>query len=438
MRHPIRLTLALLVLAAPAFAQAPAAVNFANYFSLGDSLASGFVSGSLVSTHQTDSVPAHIARQAGVTDFQQPLVSEPGIPTELALTSLSPAPIIGPKASGLGAPTNLGLGRAYNNMAVPGTTLIDAITRTGDGGGQHHLILRGRGTQAAHVIAARPSVVTVWLGNNDVLGAAVRGRAIDNVTLTPAATFRAAYQALITALVATGARVFAANLPDVTTIPFVTTIPPVVVNPSTAQPVLINGQPVPLIGPSGPLPSGSLVTLAASSLLAQGVGIPTALGGRGTPLPDEVVLDPTVEATIVDRVAVNNQAIRDICAAANVPVIDQNAILRDLAARGRVVGGVTYTSAFLSGGIFSYDGVHPTEMGYAINANEWIRVMNANGAALPEVDLLPYTGISAPGTNSTPRTLTGTSPAGLVPAAWEFSPEAYATLLATFPLLDRP
>jgi lysophospholipase L1-like esterase len=435
MRHPLRLTLALLVLASPALAQAPATVNFANYFSLGDSLASGFVSGSLVSTHQTDSVPAHIARQAGVTDFQQPLVSEPGIPTELALTSLSPAPIIGPKASSLGAPTNLGLGRAYNNMAVPGTTLIDAITRTTDSGGLHDVILRGRGTQAAQVIAARPSVVTVWLGNNDVLGAAVRGRAIDNVTLTPAAAFRSAYQALITALVATGARVFAANLPDVTTIPFVTTIPPVVVNPTTAQPVLINGQPVPLIGPNGPLPSGSLVTLGASSLLAQGVGIPAALGGRGTPLPDEVVIDPTEKATIVDRVNVNNQAIRDICQAANVPVVDMNALLGDLATRGRVVGGVTYTSAFLSGGIFSYDGVHPTEMGYAITANEWIRVMNANGAALPEVDLLPYTGISVPGTT---RSLAETSAVTLAPTAWEFSPEAYATLLAAFPTLDRP
>jgi lysophospholipase L1-like esterase len=278
-------------------------------------------------------------------------------------------------------------------------------------------------------MAARPTIVTVWIGNNDVLGAAVRGVAIDGVTLTPAATFRAAYQTLITALATTGARVFAANLPDVTTIPFVTTIPPVVVSPSTGQPVLVNGQPVPLIGPTGgPLPSGSLVTLAASSLLAQGVGIPTSLGGRGTPLPNEVVIDPTERATIQDRVAANNQAIRDICQAANVPVLDVNALLRELSTQGRVVGGVTYTGSFLSGGLFSYDGVHPTDMGYAIVANEWIRFLNANGGALPEVDLLPFTGISA-----------SVSRSSVVPhTAWEFTPEAYAALLAAFPPLDRP
>ena len=88
-------------------------------------------------------------------------------------------------------------------------------------------------------MAARPSIVTVWIGNNDVLAAAVRGQAIEGVTLTPAPPSGRRYQSLITALRTTGARVFAANLPDVTSIPFVTTIPPVVVNPTTGQPVLV-------------------------------------------------------------------------------------------------------------------------------------------------------------------------------------------------------
>ena len=437
MRQLIRHTLGALLLAAPALAQpAPSAVNFANYYSIGDSLASGFMSGALVATHQANSVPAHLARQAGVTDFQQPLISEPGIPVELGLRTLSPAPIIAPKAASPGAPTNLAVPRSYNNLAVPGATLPDALTRTADGG-LHDIILRGRGTQVAQAVASRPTVVTVLIGNNDVLCSAVRGRAIDCVTLTPAAAFRAAYQSLITALGTTGARIFAANLPDVTSIPFVTTIPPVVVNPSTAQPVLVNGQPVPLIGPNGPLPSGSLVTLAASSLLAEGIGIPASLGGKGAPLPDEVVIDPTERATIVDRVNVNNQAIRDICQAANIPVLDVNALTREISTQGRVIGGVTYTSSFLSGGIFSYDGVHPTDMGYAILANEWIRLMNANGGSLPEVDLLPFTGISTPTTTSTLAGGTFVRPS--VPhTAWEYSPAAYGSLLAAFPTLDRP
>jgi hypothetical protein len=193
--------------------------------------------------------------------------------------------------------------------------------------------------------------------------------------------------------------------------------------------VLVNGQPVPLIGPNGALPSGSLVTLGASSLLAQGIGIPTALGGRGTPLPDEVVLDPSEVATIQDRVSANNQAIASICQAASIPVLDINGIMRDLALNGRVIGGVTFTSSYLTGGIFSYDGVHPTDLGYAITANEWIRLMNANGAALPEVDLLPFVGLSTTVSAAGRRT----PPA----AAWEFSDEAQDALLAVFPRLDQ-
>lgn len=427
MRHLYVLAAVIACGASPLRAQTASAPVFTSYYSIGDSLAAGFESGSLVETHQRVSAPALIARQAGVTDFQIPTVSEPGIPVELYLQALSPAPLIVPKSSRPGAPTNLALARSYNNLAVPGATIQDSGARGTDDGGLHDLILRGRGSQLAQVLNARPSVVTLWIGNNDVLGAAVRGRAVDGVTLTPASAFRFYYSAVVDALRTTGARVFAANLPDVTSIPYVTTIPPVVVNPSTGQPVLAGGQPVPLIGPSGPLPSGSLVTLAASSLLAQGIGIPTALGGRGTPLPDEVVLDPTELAVIKDRVTVNNQAIAQICQAANIPVLDINGLMRDVAQNGRTIGGVTFTGAYLTGGIFSYDGVHPTDLGYAITANEWIRLLNANGAALPEVDLAPFVGLATNVSASSRR----------VPhTAWEFTDEAQESLLAVFPRLD--
>jgi lysophospholipase L1-like esterase len=427
-RNAYALAAVLACAAGPLAAQTTAPV-FTAYYSIGDSLAAGFESGSLVETHQVVSAPALIARQAGVVDFQLPKVSEPGIPVELHLQSLSPVPLIVPKSDKPGAPTNLALSRSYNNLAVPGATLLDVGTRVTDNGGLHDLILRGRGTQVQQTLAAHPSVITLWMGNNDVLAAAVRGRAVDGVTLTPAADFRNQYLAIVTVLRTSGARIFAANLPDVTSIPYVTTIAPVVVNPSTGQPVLAGGQPVPLIGPAGPLPSGSLVTLGASSLLAQGIGIPTALGGRGTPLPDEVVLDPTELNIIKDRVNANNQAIAEICQAANIPVLDINAIMRDLAQNGRVIGGITYTGSYLTGGIFSYDGVHPTDLGYAITANEWIHLLNANGAGLPEVDLLPFVGLAT--------TVSASSRDRVRPPAWEFPQEAQDALLALYPRLDQ-
>jgi lysophospholipase L1-like esterase len=439
MRFPTRALLLVFALPAAAGAQAPQTPNFATYVSVGDSLAAGFVSGALVETHQANSVPALLARQAAASDFQQPLITAPGIPPELSLEGLLPLPTI-VRRPGLGAPRNIALPRPYNNLAVPGTTLINALTLLTDGGGLHDVILRGRGTQLAQAVALRPTFVTLWIGNNDVLGAAVNGRAIDGVTLTPAPAFRAAFQTAVTALRGTGATVVAANLPDVTTIPFVTTLPPVVLNPLTSQPVIVNNQTVPLLGPGGPLSPGTLVTLGASSLMAQGIGIPAALGGRATfsggaclgCLPDEVVLDPGELAVIRARVETNNQAIREICAAAGVPVVDINGLLRDLAQRGRVVGGITLTSAFLSGGIFSYDGVHPTDLGYAVTANEWIRVINENGGSLDPIDLAPFLGLAgAQAAEARAQAASGRRP------AFEFSLEAYESLRQVFPRVDE-
>jgi lysophospholipase L1-like esterase len=427
---------ALILLAAALSAgRADAQTNFTTYVSVGDSLAAGFESSSLVETHQNRSVPALIARQAGVQGFQQPLISEPGIPPEFTLVSLVPVPVIAPKAATAGAPKNLALARPYNNLAVPGATSIDALTRTTDAGGLHDIILRGLGTQVQQAVALRPTAITLWIGNNDVLGAALRGRAVDGVTLTPTATFRATYGQIVAALKTTGAFIVAANLPDVTTIPFVTTIRPYVVNPSTGAPVLIGGARVPLLGPSGPLPSTALVTLAASTLLGQGIGIPTALGGTGAPLPDEVVLDPSEIAIIQDHVAANNQAIREICGAANIPVLDVHGLLEELATTGRHVGGITLNSAFLVGGVFSYDGIHPNDIGYALMANEFIGVINANGGSLPPVDLgavLGVTGAAAGGARASAR-----RPSSSEWIPFEFSLEAYADLLEAFPRLDR-
>jgi lysophospholipase L1-like esterase len=426
--------LALLALTA-AVRPAAAQTNFTTYVSVGDSLAAGVQSNSLVETHQNRSVPALIARQAGVQGFQQPVISEPGIPPELTLVTLVPVPLVAPKAATSGTPKNAALARPYNNLAVPGATAADALTTTTDAGGAHDLVLRGMGTQVQQAAVLRPTAITLWIGNNDVLGAALRGRALDGVTLTPAATFRAVYAEIVSALKTTTAFIVAANLPDVTAIPFVTTIKPYVTNPTTGAAVLVGGSRVPLIGPNGPLPSTAQVTIAASTLLAQGIGIPAALGGTGASLPDEVVLDPTEIAMIQDRVNANNQAIRDICAAAGVPVLDIHSVYAELSTTGHSIGGITLTSAFLGGGVFSYDGVHPNDIGYALLANEWIRVINEHGGTLPLVDLGAVMGVAGAAEGAARSSALRPSSSRWVP--FELSADAYADLLAAFPRLDQ-
>jgi hypothetical protein len=420
--HSLSRALAIVVLACGMAVSSSAQTDFTTYMSLGDSLTAGFLSNSLVETHQRSSVPALIAEQAGVANFELPLVSEPGIPAELVLYSLSPV-ILQPQA-GLGTPLNLGLARPYNNVAVPGATTLDCLDTVSDRGGMHDLILRGLGTQVEQAMGMRPTFITLWIGNNDVLGAAISGRAVDGVTMTPTQVFRIYYAAIVSNLASTGAFIVAANLPDVTSIPFVNTIPPVVPGPD-GRPVQIDGSTVPLLGVSGILESNARVTLAASSLLAQGIGIPRALGGQARfegatcvgCLPDEAYLTGSEIAFIQDHVRVNNAAIQEICAAASIPVVDVNAVMARADDEGILVGGITYRSDFLTGGLFSYDGVHPSELGYAILANEWIRVINANGGDLPEVSLRPFMGLATQSRREGPV---------------EFSLEAWESLLSVF------
>ena len=54
---------------------------------------------------------------------------------------------------------------------------------------------------------------------------------------------------------------------------------------------------------------------------------------------------------------------------------------------GIVVGGQRITTDFL-GGAISLDGIHPTNTGYALLANEFIKSMNAHfGAGIPPVSV---------------------------------------------------
>jgi hypothetical protein len=438
------------VLAAGARGQAP---DFGYYVSLGDSLTAGWESGCLVDRHQLRSYPATLARQMGhivaqpgdqdLTHFQQPLVSEPGIPQPCYTAEFDPAShtifIATHAGEAPGHPENADLPRPYNNLGIPGAHSYDLIDRTtSDGTDIYGLVLRNvLGTALGGInaiqeaLAQNPTFVTLWIGNNDVLDAAGSGLVIsdscgaangdpgghcDGITLTPLAEFTAKYTEIVQTLHGgdPNATLMLVNVPDVTAIPFATTLPPVVVNPATGQPVLgPDGHPIPLIGEKHdgtvePLPSGTLVTLAAASLEAQGVGIPClvymAQGGpanfcvgtmpdgnpnpNGQALPDgsltQAGLSPGVllyadeVAYLHQRTSDLNAAIATAAAGVGAKVMDVNALFNDIRARGRSYGGVHVSTAFLTGGLFSYDGVHPSNIGYAVVADEMVKFINTS------------------------------------------------------------
>ena len=76
--------------------------------------------------------------------------------------------------------------------------------------------------------------------------------------------------------------------------------------------------------------------------------------------------------------------------------MDLRGILTVAATTGIQVGGVRYSGAFLTGGLFSLDGIHPTDLGSGVIANAMIDAVNAKfGAAIPHVDLADMTTYSA-------------------------------------------
>jgi hypothetical protein len=58
-------------------------------------------------------------------------------------------------------------------------------------------------------------------------------------------------------------------------------------------------------------------------------------------------------------------------------LVDIHAAVENLAQNGITINGYPATTAFL-GGLFSLDGIHPTNTGYALIANQYIQAINAN------------------------------------------------------------
>jgi lysophospholipase L1-like esterase len=429
---PVALALASAM--AALLAASPAAAQFDKYVALGDSLTAGFQSNCLVQRNQVNSYPAQIARALGISDFEQPLVQEIPLTNPLVgnpclgPTFVPPASITVVPVSQMGPPLNATLPRPYDNLGMPGANVADLTQLThGDPNGSSieriaALVLRNvtgspfdglSAVDEADILIAsapNPPLVTLWIGNNDVLGAATSGVVVDGVTLTPVDVFTASYQAILDAI-PPNVTLVKANIPDVTAIPFTTTIPPVVVDPTTRQPVTVGGQLVPLLGAGDdvfpctptppdqgcPLPAGTLVTLPAAALLAQGVGIPVALGGTGLPLPHGrfvppsmvvpgVLLYPDEVSLLQDRVNAYNDVIAGL--APSAVLVDIHGFFGDVVVHGYEVGGITLTPSFLTGGIFSYDGVHPSTIGYAVVADQFIQAINAQvGTDIPRPDL---------------------------------------------------
>lgn len=363
-------------------ANAPSRIDFSRLVVVGDSLSAGYQNNSLLETQQPNGYASLIAGRAN-TQLTLPLIAAPGIPNVLRLVSPGPPPVIVP-VPGISTGRTNPLVQAHN-LAVPGAKVRDALlTRpnfpidslTDFVLGFPGLLTGVSRSQVEWAENLQPTAILLWIGNNDALGAALGA---NPALLTPQAEFETSFRQVIDRLAATNAKIAVANIPDVTVVPYLITAEEVA--------LLVN---LPLTTISQPLGirAGDYVTPDALPLIPGILANPTT-----GPLPANVVLTAAEVTTIRTAVTNYNRFIASEARRKGAALVDIN---RTLSVINRFAYPVILsnpvefrllTTDFLNG-LFSLDGVHPTNTGYAIVANEFITALNLRfGARLSYINV---------------------------------------------------
>jgi hypothetical protein len=109
------------------------------------------------------------------------------------------------------------------------------------------------------------------------------------------------------------------------------------------------------------------------------------------PMEDKAILSASEVALVKTATDAYNVKIKAVAAAKGLAFVDANALMTQVSNGGITANGFTVTGAFITGGGFSTDGVHPSPRGYALIANEFIKSINAAyGSNLKGVDLGNY------------------------------------------------
>jgi len=440
--------------------------DFSKFISLGNSLTSGYRDGTLYSGGQNESFPSMIAMQmklAGGGEFKQPLMPNniggfiglPGFPGKLELKMVNGAlsPVANAPAAAL---DDVKSGGPYQNMGVPGAKTSHLLA-PGYGnpaglslGLANPYFVRFASSTTASVVgdalAQNPTFVSLWIGNNDVLGYATTGGDGSNpITPVDGAVgigFTNTYTALVNTVFPSGTtrKGIVANIPNVTSVPFFTRVPAMpLTNLTDAQVAQLNGgyaaynaglaqakslgaindaeyQKRLIKFTAGAVANGAVIadkdlstvpglpkyrqTTAKDYILltASAVLTPQAGGGTSVPLEDKLVLTEAEAAKVIAATTSYNATIKSLAESKGLAFVDMNAKMTELNSKSGISwNGVKYTATFVTGGTFSLDGVHLTGRGYAIVANEFIKSINAKyKSTLPQVDPNKYSGVTFP------------------------------------------
>ncbi|MCA1744531.1 MAG: hypothetical protein LC643_02235, partial [Bacteroidales bacterium] len=107
-------------------------------------------------------------------------------------------------------------------------------------------------------------------------------------------------------------------------------------------------------------------------------------------IPQHLYLSEAQLVEINEAIVAYNVTLKAVAEEHNLAFADMHRLMEEVK-DGLTVDGNIYTSEFISGGIFSLDGIHATYRGYAIIANEFIRAINTQyDARIPLVNVNDY------------------------------------------------
>ena len=390
------------------FANTPVDPLFARYVSMGNSLTAGFQSAGINDSTQQQSYAVLLAR-AMRSPFFPPLLSKPGCPPPFT-NVFTQARVSG------GTATTCALRKIpsdpppyISNTAVPGAKVEDGFNNLDTASNANSLtqFMLGGLTQVQMLRRAQPTFVSVWLGNNDVLGAATSSpNAGDTTKITSVANFQARYTALLDSIAATGPQgVVLIGVANVTAIPFFSrgatywaiknglvpgaAFPPTFTVSANCAPIVTA-----IPGARGdsilvPFPYGAALLVAASPPNNQPRNLDCADTVAAVVVPKELL-------KLLGAVQAYNTFISAQATSRGWAYLDPNGKLATLAADTAQVrpfpyfpqgnAGDTVAVRRPFGRAFSLDGVHPSASAHRLIADTLRIVINAKyGTAIPAV-----------------------------------------------------
>ena len=228
-----------------------------------------------------------------------------------------------------------------------------------------------------------PGTAILWLGANDALFPLL----FAGEQPTSPLEFAYLYNIAISTMAQSSKHLVVANIPDVTELPYLTSAAAFAAE--IAADAHLPAYEAPAIEAQLGLSKGEMVTpyafLAVQEMGSSLSQLPSTLNEDGESVP--VVITASQVGQIRGAIDLYNAAIELEAVIHHATLVDIHTLVQRIAINGYRVNGETLTTAF-GGGLFSYDGVHPTNTGYAIIANQFIDTLNSRlNAGIPEVSV---------------------------------------------------